>query len=147
MLRTQPLLRDDDVFIGDLIPYSPGMLSIGTAELPFGNIFAESIAGVSLSTNLTTKVFADSPYTAVAADSTILANATGGNMVVALPTAVGIAGKIYTIKKTDVSVNTVTVDGSGAQTIDGAATKVLATQYSTVTIQSNGTNWSILSTV
>lgn len=52
-------------------------------------------------------------------------------------------GKIFTIKKIDASAFTVTiVPGSG--TLDGAANAVLTTQYQSVTIQTDGTNWFII---
>jgi len=52
-------------------------------------------------------------------------------------------GKIFTIKKIDASAFTVTiVPASG--TIDGAANVVLTTQYQSVTIQTDGTNWYII---
>jgi hypothetical protein len=44
----------------------------------------------------------------------------------------------------DSSGNAVTVDGNGAETINGAATKALSTQYETVHIMSDGANWIIL---
>jgi hypothetical protein len=49
--------------------------------------------------------------------------------------------KILNIKKIDSSGNTVTIDPDGSATIDGAATKVLTTQYEHTTIQYDGTNW------
>jgi hypothetical protein len=52
-------------------------------------------------------------------------------------------GKIFTIKKIDASAFTVTIlPASG--TIDGAANVVLTTQYQSVTIQTDGTNWYII---
>ena len=52
-------------------------------------------------------------------------------------------GKLFTIKKIDASAFTVTiVPDSG--TIDGAANVVLTTQYQSVTIQTDGTNWYII---
>lgn len=52
-------------------------------------------------------------------------------------------GKIFTIKKIDASAFTVTiVPASG--TLDGAANVVLTTQYQSVTIQTDGTNWFII---
>ena len=71
-----------------------------------------------------------------------LCSATTGTQTVDLHTASGHTGLKYNIKRTG-TVN-VTIDGSGAETIDGAATFVLSTQYSNLTIVSDGTNWSIL---
>ena len=71
-----------------------------------------------------------------------LCSATTGTQTVDLHTAVGHAGLKYNIKRTG-TVN-VTVDPNGAETIDGVATFVLTTQYDSVTICSDGTNWVIL---
>ncbi len=90
------------------------------------------------------KVVGDSPYTVLATDFTILCDCTGGAITVNLPTAVGITGRIYNIKKTDSSVNAVTIDGNGAETIDGAATVTISFQYDSYSVQSNGTNWVIV---
>ena len=60
---------------------------------------------------------------------------------ITLPTAVGIAGRIYNIKNS--STGTVTVATFGGQTIDGG-TLTLTTQYQSVTVQSDGTNWIII---
>jgi hypothetical protein len=83
-------------------------------------------------------------YTASANDYTILCNNTGGGITISLPTAAGCAGRVYVIKKVSAAGNNVTIDGFGSETIDGSITDVLSTQYSSVTIQSDGTNWYIL---
>lgn len=75
---------------------------------------------------------------------TVVVDAAGGNKIITLPSAALFKGKIYNIKKIDASANTVTIDGAGAQTIDGAATHVLTTQYEVVRIQSDGANWFII---
>jgi hypothetical protein len=85
-------------------------------------------------------------YTATATDHTILCSAAGGGFTITLPAASGITGRIYVIKKTNASsgVNSVTVDGNGAETIDGSASINLACR-SSVTLQCDGSNWHILS--
>ena len=85
-----------------------------------------------------------STTTATLADGTILVDATGGARSVNLPPAATSAWKVYTVKKVDASVNAVTVDPSGAETIDGAGTYPLALQYQSVTFQSDGTTWWVL---
>ncbi len=82
-------------------------------------------------------------YTATLVDEVINVNSTPGSCTVALPAAAHIAGKLFTVTKTDASVNTVTVDANGSETINGATTKVLSSQYETVTVVSNGTGWYI----
>lgn len=80
-------------------------------------------------------------YTITANDYTITGDATSGNITFTLPTAVGIAGVMYVVKKVDASGNSVIIDGNGAETIDGAATLSITVQYNSVILQSNGTNW------
>jgi hypothetical protein len=82
-------------------------------------------------------------YTATANDHTIVCN-NAGAMTVNLPAAAGCSGRVYVIKKISAALNNVTVDGNGAETIDGAATRILSLQYESVMIQSNGTSWFIL---
>jgi len=84
-------------------------------------------------------------YTATDLDSLILCDATAGAFTVTLPAVAGVSGKKLTIKKTDASGNAVTVDGNGAETIDGAATKSLASQYKYISVISNGAGWFITS--
>lgn len=79
-------------------------------------------------------------YTALASD-VLLCDATGGAFTVTLPAAATVSGQSISVKKTDVSANAVTVDGNGAETIDGATTLSLATQYTAVTLWSDGTSW------
>lgn len=83
-------------------------------------------------------------YIATADDRTILMDASGGARTVTLPLAATSNRVVLTIKKIDSSANAVTIDGNGAETIDGAATQVLAAQWDSFTIQCNGTAWFIL---
>ena len=75
---------------------------------------------------------------------TVFVDATVGAVTVTLPTAATGEGYEFHIKKTDVSVNAVTIDGNGSETIDDATTQVLRDQYACLTIQSDGTEWFIL---
>lgn len=75
---------------------------------------------------------------------TVRSDATGGAFTVTLPAAAGVTGRVYVVKKIDSSGNTVTVDGNGAETIDGSTTFPLAAQFDIVTIQSNGVGWDII---
>lgn len=95
------------------------------------------VAG-SISTAIAAK---SSAYTIVITDSTILVS---GTTTITLPTAVGITGRMYTVKKTDTAGTTVTVATTSSQNIDGATTSLLATQYQSVTVQSDGTQWWII---
>jgi hypothetical protein len=83
-------------------------------------------------------------YTITVDDSTkvIAVNATSGAVTVTLlASATAGDGFEITVKKTDSSINAVTVDGNGSETVDGTATYVLGSQYESVTVRSDGTNW------
>ena len=71
----------------------------------------------------------------------LLCDAADGDITVSLPKAKESSGRAYTVKKIDATANTVTVDGDDAETIDGAATKVLTSQWETLSIVCNGTAW------
>lgn len=98
-----------------------------------------AILGLKLPTTTVTGT-----YTATVSDHTILCDTSGGGFTVTLPAASSAAGLVLVIKKTSSDANTLTIDGSGAETIDGSATQTTAVQYASFTIQSNGTAWSIL---
>lgn len=80
-------------------------------------------------------------YTASYED-VVLADATTGAITVALPLAK--INKRVNVKKVDASGNNVTIDGNGAQTIDGTLTKIITTQYDSITMISDGSNWFII---
>jgi hypothetical protein len=81
---------------------------------------------------------------ALITDKTILADATSAAIVITLPVAASTIGQVLTIKKIDASANTVTLDGNASETIDGALTKALTTQWAVLTIQCNGTAWFVI---
>lgn len=75
---------------------------------------------------------------------TIKVDATVANRTITLPAASGCTRRIYCIIKSDVSANTVTIDGNASETISGSTTKVISAQYAGYQIQSDGTNWFII---
>jgi hypothetical protein len=81
--------------------------------------------------------------TSTSGSKAVLCNAASGAIVVTLPTAVGNTATL-TFKKIDASANTLTIDGAGSETVDGGLTAVLSTQFESITIVSDGANWSIL---
>jgi hypothetical protein len=90
-------------------------------------------------------------YTAISTGTTLdtthyMANvdAAGGAVTITLPTAVGITGRLYVIRRVNSGANAVTVDGAGSETINGATTYSLTVQYQTVSLMSDGAGWMIL---
>lgn len=83
-------------------------------------------------------------YTVTTADmgKTITVDATGGARTITLPTVASAGdGFTVTIKRIDATTNAVTIDGNGAETIDGALTLFLSTQYEAARLRSNGAAW------
>ena len=99
----------------------------------------------NLQLNRVSKVYSDSPYTALTTDYYIDCDASNGSSTVNLYTAVGNTGREIVISKTDSSTNTITIDPNASETIAGLSTIILRTQYESITIKSNGTNWDIVS--
>lgn len=81
--------------------------------------------------------------TILVTDGTIRADASGGAFTITLPSAIGIEGRRFTIKK-GASANTVTVAPTASQTIDGVATYSLAAAQKYVVVESDGTNYLIV---
>ena len=108
-------------------------------EVHGSSYFDGSVLFAKVTTYTAASVTADNDYT-------LLCDTTSNAITVNLPTAVGIKGRIYVVVKTDVSGNTVTVDPSASQTVNGAATAVLSAQWSSYTVQSDNANWVIIAT-
>lgn len=81
-----------------------------------------------------------SPYTVLANNVIVLADATSGPITVIASAA---TRQNLAIKKTDSSANSVTFDPTGSQNVEGAATAVLTTQGESISLASDGSNWSI----
>lgn len=98
---------------------------------------------------------ADSPYAInPTIDQTILADSTAGNITIVLPAideletdpaydSGGPDSLVLIVQKT-VAANTVTIDGFGTETIQGATTKALSAQWSAVALQAFSDGWHIL---
>ena len=75
---------------------------------------------------------------------TVLCDCTSNAITINLPAISGITGRIYNIKKTDSTINAVTVDGSGSETIDGGLTAIINNQYESIQLQVSASEWSII---
>ncbi len=70
--------------------------------------------------------------------------ATGAVTSLTLPTAQTVTGRTIVIKDSgNASTNSITIDTQASQTIDGAATLVINSDYESVNLFSDGTNWYI----
>lgn len=68
-----------------------------------------------------------------------IVDSSSGAVTVTLPPAVDYEKKAFTIKR--VGANNVTIDGDGSETIDGALTLVLSTNYDYAKVYSDGAEW------
>jgi microcystin-dependent protein len=115
----------------------PGALDIDTLSVDFAK---PETPVLSKATN----------YTVVVGDigKVINVDATGGAVTITLPTAAtaGDGGQVY-VRKTDASANAVTIQTVGADTINGASTATISSQYGAKGIVSNGSIWSAITSV
>lgn len=81
-------------------------------------------------------------HDAAIGENVILGDATAGAFTVTLPSAAKYKGFQFIIKKIDASANAVTIDAS--ETIDGAASVDLASQYDSKTVISDGAGWNVI---
>lgn len=97
-------------------------------------------------------IFARTPLVSVrtgsyspAVDKTevVLVNASSGSVGISLPTAVN-NKNLYTVKKIDSSSNNVVITTSGSETIDGGASAILKVRYVSITVVSDGSDWSVI---
>jgi hypothetical protein len=81
-------------------------------------------------------------YTLTTSDSIVYCDATSGGITLTLPTAVSNPLR-YTLKKIDSTTNACTIATTSSQTIDGATTQVIVTQYAGFEVKSDTANWKI----
>lgn len=82
-------------------------------------------------------------YAVVDGDDVLTVDSTGGNVTITLPAAAASSGKVVTVVK-KVAANNVTIQGSGAELINGANTLVLAAQYAAKTLICDGVQWYVI---
>lgn len=81
----------------------------------------------------------------VAADDyALFVDASGGAVTVNLPAVASNSGRVLNVKKVDSSGNAVTLDGNASETIDGATTLAISTQYQSYTVHCDGSAWWII---
>jgi hypothetical protein len=136
ILYSSDKVRIQNVVGTDAMTIKSGNVGIGTTN-PTSTIHG---AG-SFALPITTKT---ADYTAGSSDYTILVSCSSANITITLPAVASYVGRIYNIKKIDATGYTVIIDGNSSETIDGALTQTISTQYETLTIQNNGSSWYII---
>lgn len=82
-------------------------------------------------------------YTVLVTERTILVDDDTAGAAVTINLPAGTAGKRFWIKKLG-TTGSVTVDGNGTENIDNSLTVVLNTQYESIMIESDGSDWWII---
>lgn len=137
-----PLLDDDWTIEGDVIYNTTRSTGIGTAN-------PASLLDVNGSISYATTVLTG-PQNAVLDEThhIILANVSGGEVIITLPDAALTSGRVYTVKRfgnLPLSSN-VQLLPQGGQEIEGQASRVLSGfQGQVITLLSDGNNWWVLS--
>ncbi len=112
----------------------------------WGRSIETQLIEFSQDVNIYTKRLIEFNVNTITADYTvddqnlILADATSGVITVTFLPASMIKGVLYIVKKIDASGNAITLDGNGSETIDGASTASLASQYDVLRVVSDGSN-------
>jgi len=139
-----PIIYDDTEPIGHLgygaDELDPDFVGIPRAAIVtdgdiYGNI--GTVAGLTVAISTVT-----GDYTLdISSDAVLLVDAVGGEITITLPTAVGIEGRIFWVKKIDSSRNKVVLDGYGSETIEDELTQELLWKGDSPMMISDNAEW------
>jgi len=136
-------------YISDLVPANPGSndnVSQGDNHLRLiKEVLQNTFPGLNTPFRRWRIEAVSANETATTADdgTIYLMDASGGARTVNLPAA-STANILIGVKKVDTSANTVTIDPSGTELVDGATTLALRSQFDVVWVISNGTGWALV---
>lgn len=122
----------DNVFLGNISGTGSIVAELTAAEVRTLLGVAPKMVAIAKAIN----------YTAVDRDF-VLVTTGASDKTITLPAVASSTDVVIEVKKVDSGVGDVIVDGDGAETIDGAATKVLNGQYTSLTLHCDGSTWHI----
>lgn len=139
-IRSAPMNSNFSVFRGHNIPVDPNTSAsanlswdLGSSSYRWRNVYASPVLSVTSKTTT---------YSASINDDVILCSTAGGAWTLTIPSTASVpAGKIYRIKKTSLDFSLLTIATTSSQTIDGVTSTTLDTQFETIWIVSDGSNW------
>lgn len=133
-----------DLVIGDSLEFS---LSGGGAGGTGGQVGPQGAPGVAGPTgadaigstvNVSTK---NASYTVLSTDKLLLGDCSSNPIIFTLPAASSSSGRVFLFKKIDSTINLMTIQGNGADLIDGSNTFLITVQYASIMLISDGTQW------
>lgn len=143
--QTIQLLRDLES--GDTIEYRTNGLGAGAGSGggvgPQGPPGPAGIPGVDALGGPVAVSTKSSNYTVLLSDNVLKANCAGGAVIFQLPTAASSVGHAFYFKKSDATLNKMTIQAFGVELIDGLNFIDTDVQYESFMIVSDGTVWSI----
>lgn len=105
----------------------------------------ETALGVNLLNVLQTKVATkNANFNFADTDAVILGTSGAGGITGTLPTAVGRAGRSYTVVKVDSGAGALAIATTSAQTVSGESGWSLVNQWQFVIVVSDGANWVVI---
>ena len=125
--------------------YNATVSQSNTIQLGNTDIVKVNTTGTFKSNGIISNLVAkNSSYTISNLDEVITADGTSSAFTITLPTAIGITGQTFTIKRINSGSNTITVGTTLSQTIDGSVNYSLSAQYKYIKVVSDGANWIIV---
>jgi hypothetical protein len=132
-----------DMFAGSTADFQRCNNQAGTTVFSIGSGGCVKSTGVK--TAIDTKT---ADYTVTVNDHSLLGDCSGGNVTFSLPNATTCAGQIFYFQRIAGGGNDVNIDPNGTQTIDGSSTTLtLTSQWDRLVIQSDGSNWHIITSL
>lgn len=108
-------------------------VGIGTIT-PNSDLDVDGSISLSITSVATTTMLDATHYT-------VLVDTSASPITINLPAVSGITGRVYHIKKTDNSANSVIINANGAEEIDDSTTATLTNQFESISIQSDENSW------
>jgi len=137
----------------EIYPTTTNVVDLGLTGTRFKSAYFSGIVttvGATITGELTTAAFTtgivskNANYILTATDYMVTVDSSGGPVTITLPTAVGIDGRHYLVKKISSDANAVTLEGDGVETIDGDLNQQMSVQWVAIEVVSDGANWLII---
>lgn len=134
----------DYIVSGTAVHYSGTIpLIIGDALEFWYVVTLGTLASSSGSTSTTTVTAIKTGTYTTALGEIVRCNPSSGGFTINLPTAFSNTGFSIVIKNVTSSTNTITIQATGLETIDGSSTQTMTVGYQSFTLISDGVNWMI----